>query len=99
MYRRAAPKIPGLDKQFSIDPNCNGCGVCEQVCPVGNIKMSERRPLWQHHCEQCFACLHWCPMKSIQHGKHTAGRARYHHPEVRIKDMIVRDGLERKGRT
>jgi ferredoxin len=91
MYRRAAPKIPGLDKQFTADSNCNGCGVCGQVCPVNNIKMSQRLPAWQHHCEQCFACLHWCPQKAIQYGKHTAGRTRYHHPDVTMKEIIVRD--------
>ncbi len=90
MYRRSAPKIPGMDKQFTADSNCNGCGVCEQVCPVANIKMSEGRPVWQHHCEQCFACLHWCPQKAIQYGKNTAGKTRYHHPDVTIKDMMVR---------
>ena len=89
MYRRAAPKIPGLDKQFLADSNCNGCGVCEQVCPVNNIKMSEHRPAWQHHCEQCFACLHWCPTAAIQYGKNTTGRRRYHHPEVKIQDIII----------
>jgi ferredoxin len=90
MYRRAAPKIPGLDKQLTADSNCNGCGVCEQVCPVNNIKMGEGRPAWQHHCEQCFACLHWCPQVAVQYGKNTAGRARYHHPDVKIKDIIAR---------
>jgi ferredoxin len=92
MYRRAAPKIPGLDKQFTVDANCNGCGVCGQVCPVNNIKMSEGRPEWQHHCEQCFACLHWCPAAAIQYGKHTAGRTRYHHPDVKIQDIIKQKG-------
>jgi ferredoxin len=87
--RRAARKIPGDDKRFLADSNCNGCGVCEQVCPVKNIKMNEHRPAWQHHCEQCFACLHWCPTKAIQYGKHTTGRTRYHHPEVNIEDIII----------
>jgi ferredoxin len=91
MYRRAAPKIPGLDKNFKADANCNGCGVCERVCPVNNITMNERLPVWQHHCEQCFACLHWCPNQAIQYGKNTKGRARYHHPDVKVTDIIVRD--------
>jgi ferredoxin len=91
MYRNAAPKMPGFDKQFFADSNCNGCGVCEKICPVANIRMNEHRPVWQHRCEQCFACLHWCPQAAIQYGKKTAGRTRYHHPDVKIQDIIVGD--------
>ena len=90
MYRRAAPRIPGMDKNFTADANCNGCGVCERVCPVKNITMSGGRPAWQHHCEQCFACLHWCPQEAIQCGRKTTGRTRYHHPDVTLNDIIVR---------
>jgi Pyruvate/2-oxoacid:ferredoxin oxidoreductase delta subunit len=89
MYRRWIVKAPGKDKQFTADSNCNGCGLCASVCPVRNIKMNERLPAWQHHCEQCLACLHWCPNKAIQWGKHTTGRIRYHHPDVTVKDITV----------
>ncbi|MCB2357259.1 hypothetical protein [Clostridium estertheticum] len=39
-------------------------------------------------CEQCFACLQWCPQKAIQYGKKTAMRKRYHHPDVEIADIL-----------
>jgi ferredoxin len=89
LYRGWVVKAPGQDKKFTADSNCNGCGLCETVCPVGNIKMIESLPAWQHHCEQCLACLHWCPNKAIQWGKHTTGRIRYHHPDVKVKDIIA----------
>jgi ferredoxin len=89
MYRGWVPDAPNLDKNFAVDSNCNGCGVCEKVCPVRNIKMNDRLPTWQHHCEQCFACLHWCPNHAIQYGKRTAGRTRYHHPDVAIADIVA----------
>ena len=88
MYRRSAPNMHGFDKKFFADAACNGCGVCEKVCPVKNITMHESKPQWQHQCEQCFACLHWCPQCAIQYGKKTAGRARYHHPDVAIHDIM-----------
>ena len=29
-----------LDKSFRINENCNGCGICSQVCPVTNITIT-----------------------------------------------------------
>lgn len=71
------------------DEKCNACAVCAKVCPVGNIVMEAKRPTWQHHCEQCLACLQWCPREAIQFGKKTPAYERYHHPEVRLKDMML----------
>jgi ferredoxin len=76
------------DKHFRSDEKCNNCGICEKVCPVNNIAMAEKKPVWLHKCEQCFACLQWCPQEAIQCGKNTAGRKRYHNPAVSLKDFL-----------
>ncbi|MGV8980702.1 EFR1 family ferrodoxin [Clostridium sp.] len=76
------------DKNFWVDQNCNGCGICSKVCPSNNIKMNEGKPEWQHKCEQCVACMQWCPQKSIQYKKVTVERGRYHHPDVVAKDLF-----------
>jgi MinD superfamily P-loop ATPase len=49
--------------------------------------MVDGRPTWHHRCEQCFACLQWCPEEAIQFGTETAGKDRYHHPDVTLADM------------
>lgn len=81
-----------MDRAFEADESCNGCGVCARVCPVGNVSMVEGqcspRPVWHHRCEQCFACLHWCPQEALQFGSETSGRRRYHHPDVKLADML-----------
>ena len=82
-------KVPGLDKDFWTEEKCSGCGLCAQVCPAGNIRLEGGRPVWQHRCEQCLACLQWCPQEAIQYAKKTAGKNRYHHPEVSAMDMMV----------
>lgn len=76
------------DKKFTADDRCTGCGICAGVCPVDNITMTDGRPVWRYHCERCLACIHWCPCESIQHGKITVGRRRYHHPEIKPADII-----------
>jgi len=83
-------QVPRMDRSFLADEKCNGCGVCGKVCPVNNIQLSDGRPVWLHHCEQCFACLHWCPEEAIQYGKSTTTKKRYHHPEITLVDMTSR---------
>jgi len=82
------------DAQFTASSECDSCGVCARVCPVGNIGLVDGRPAWQHRCEQCFACLHWCPKAAIDWAGATRGMGRYHHPEVTVGDMaeLVVDG-------
>jgi MinD superfamily P-loop ATPase len=78
----------GEDKNFRVTDACNSCGTCEKVCPVGNIAITDKRPKWLHKCEQCFACLQWCPKEAIQCGKGAEGRKRYHNPYVKLSDLI-----------
>lgn len=80
--------IPSSDKAFFVDTNCNSCGICEKVCPVGNIAMSDGKPQWKHTCECCMACFHWCPKASIQGSEKTKSRGRYHHPDISLADMM-----------
>ena len=79
--------VNGSDKSFFLTESCNSCGICEKVCPVDNIKIVNKKPQWQHKCQECLACIHFCPQLAIQ-TKNTINRTRYHHPEITVKDMI-----------
>jgi ferredoxin/flavodoxin len=78
-----------MDKAFSLTDACSGCGTCEKICPVGDIRLVNGHPEWQQHCEQCFACLQWCPRQAIQFRNNTTGQKRYHHPRVGLEDMLL----------
>ena len=87
--RLSFSRIPTMDRSFWGDEKCNGCGVCKAVCPSGNIDLPGNRPAWMHHCEQCLACIQWCPQEAIQFGRKTPRYKRYHHPEITLRDMIL----------
>ncbi|MBN1474084.1 MAG: EFR1 family ferrodoxin [Syntrophaceae bacterium] len=87
-YRKSFPHIEKMDKSFWADDNCTSCRICEKICPVQNIVMKDGKPAWQNRCEQCFACLQWCPEEAIQHSKNTKKKKRYHHPDISINDML-----------
>lgn len=77
------------DKSYLTDSNCKDCGTCENVCPVNNIKMTDDKPEWLHHCETCLACFHWCPEKAIHGGIISKmNDYHYHHPDITISDML-----------
>lgn len=57
--------------------NCNGCGFCEEICPLGNIRIKEGKPVWGNNCTQCMACICGCPSEAIEYGKKSRGKRRY----------------------
>ncbi len=65
-WRIGLAKRRRKDLNFTITSDCDGCAVCEAVCPVNNIEMEEGRPRFLHHCEFCLACYHHCPQQAIR---------------------------------
>lgn len=89
IYKKSLPYVAGMDKSFFADEKCSSCGICTKICPARNILMTEERPIWQNRCEQCFACIQWCPEEAIQYGNGTRNKKRYHHPHISLKDMLA----------
>lgn len=82
--------IEELDAAFTVDGKCSGCGLCEKICPVRNIKLATGRPEWMHHCEHCVACISWCPAKAINYGGKTQNRRRYRNPRITADELARR---------
>ena len=89
LYRKSFPHIHKMDKSFWTDEKCNTCRICEKICPTHNIVITDGKPAWQHRCDQCFACLQWCPEEAIQYGKSTKNKKRYRHPDISLRDMMA----------
>ncbi|MGC4119399.1 MAG: EFR1 family ferrodoxin [Myxococcales bacterium] len=89
LYKLSFGQIATMDKNFWVDERCNGCGTCAKVCPSGNVSIVGGKPRWSGKCEQCLACIQWCATKALQYGKKTPRYERYHHPEVKLADMVA----------
>lgn len=79
-----------MEKAFYSDSKCTGCGICEKVCLSNRVQVVNNKPKWSNtvKCIFCFACLHYCPVQSIQIRKRkTTTRGRYHHPEINVDDI------------
>ena len=53
------------DNPFTISEKCVSCGLCSRVCPCHNIMLENGRPVFQHHCVNCMACVVSCPKRAI----------------------------------
>jgi len=66
----------GIKFQVSAE-SCNRCGLCMELCPVGNIVMADAVPGYLDHCQQCQRCIAFCPTSAISApGGHSSGRYR-----------------------
>lgn len=68
-------------KKFHVTNACISCGKCENICPLGNIKLLNGKPNWGEHCTYCMACICRCPKEAIEYGKHSKDMARYTCPK------------------
>jgi ferredoxin len=74
-------------KGFKLEAECKGCGICGKICPGGAIVMEKGKPVFSEGCEQCQACLNWCPRRSISFLRLRRDTGRYHHPGVSVEEM------------
>jgi ferredoxin len=81
-------QYPIMDTNFNVSTDCKGCGICEQICPVKNIEITNGQPLFKHNCEQCLACIHHCPSKALNIGNKTQNKKRYINPNITLQEII-----------
>jgi ferredoxin/flavodoxin len=90
-------KLAESSFRFYVDERCAGCGVCEQICLSGKLRLVQGRPVWAEdvQCHGCFACLNYCPEQAVQVASrwylksHTETTGRYHHPRVTAADIAA----------
>jgi ferredoxin len=76
-----------LAKDYNVNDNCIGCGICKEVCPVKNIEIIGKKPTFSDNCESCIACIQYCPQRAINYKDKTQKRKRYTHPEISYKEL------------
>ena len=77
-------------KGLWVNTDCSGCGKCAALCPVNSITLESGKPVFTGNCEQCMACIQWCPKQAINYKSKTVGKRRYQHPAVNMDEMLLR---------
>lgn len=57
------PSLP--PKDMKVKDNCTLCRICERICPIGNIRLSDSKVEIGERCLSCLACVLLCPEESI----------------------------------
>ena len=74
-------KMPAKD--FHTAEKCIGCGKCVKLCPLNNISLQDRKPVWGNHCTHCMACIGNCPTEAIEYGTITQNKEKYNFGKYR----------------
>ena len=75
-------------RRFRVSDKCNGCGICEKLCPVSAVVIQGNRPVFSEKCEHCQGCLSLCPQRAIHFGRVGPDTPCYHHPEISVNDLF-----------
>lgn len=78
-------------KDFYVKDSCVGCGKCAKLCPLNNIKLVDKKPVWSDQCTHCMACIGNCPAEAIEYGTITQDKEPYNFGKYRY----VVDELEK----
>jgi len=76
-------------KRFYADSRCTLCGLCEKICPSGNIKIAEGHVNFNGKCYLCMRCIHQCPEEAIQIGRLTVDKFRWKGPAGDYKPLAI----------
>ena len=70
-------KLKYKTKDFYYTDKCIGCGKCEKLCPLNNVKLENKVPVWGNKCSHCMACIGNCPVRAIEYGTISQTKEQY----------------------
>jgi len=85
------------DKGFTVTDKCISCGICKEVCPVGNIEMNGK-PEFKHNCEFCLGCINNCPQQAIQLTSQKS-ETRFRNPNIKVTEIMAANSQKVEGET
>lgn len=53
------------DKLRIDEDKCIGCGKCEKLCPMNNIKVVDKKVVQENRCTMCYRCINHCPRQAM----------------------------------
>lgn len=59
-------KTKNYSNKLRVDEDkCIGCGKCEKLCPMNNIKIVDKKVVQNNRCTMCYRCINNCPKQAM----------------------------------
>ena len=59
-------KTKNYSDKLRVDKDkCIGCGKCEKLCPMNNIKIVDKKVVQNNQCTMCYRCINNCPKQAM----------------------------------
>ena len=76
---------------FYAEDSCIGCGKCAKLCPLNNIQLVDKKPVWGNQCTHCMACIGNCPTNAIKYSSAKLDKEPYNFGKYRyvVKNLTA----------
>ena len=59
-------KTKNYSNKLRVDEDkCIGCGKCEKLCPMNNIKIVDKKVVQNNQCTMCYRCINNCSKQAM----------------------------------
>ena len=59
-------KTKNYSNKLRVDEDkCIGCGKCEKLCSMNNIKIVDKKVVQNNRCTMCYRCINNCPKQAM----------------------------------
>lgn len=59
-------KTKNYSSKLRVDEDkCIGCGKCEKLCSMNNIKIVDKKVVQNNQCTMCYRCINNCPKQAM----------------------------------
>jgi ferredoxin len=80
--------------------NCNGCGVCIDICPAGAISLIKTKACVDSNlCDECDICVDACPKGAIAHSRAVPSQEMIASDPIDIPAVVITSQDQRKSTT
>lgn len=73
---------------IQVGEECNNCRICTQVCPRGNIALTEENSVIGDDCDFCLGCVQHCKVRNLTINDELNPDERYRNPNIKISEII-----------